>query len=384
MRKIPTLATICVLCFSMISLNILQASAQESTIFEDNFESYSVGSFPQPPWDLVWSGAGSQYQVITDSYYHSFNKSLQLMGSYGNSVVVKRDFSTSSNLIGYEAYMMSSDYAGGGSVAFFNQSAATWGKYYASVGFLDGAIWGGHDELAQKLQNFTSYTWYKIRVVLNTTSRVFNVWIDNVLVGQNLVEQNNPNEIASLQFQVGWRSISNYFDDVRVFSSDRVCYITPVPSTGFASTTIVGSGFSNNSRVTVTWDGTTIPTVPSPLITDTAGSFTTMISVPTQTALGTHTINASDAAGIWATATFTVVNMTGSQGPKGDAGIQGPQGLQGSQGSKGENGTQGLQGPQGPPGNVQELLLVVAFPTATSILAICVAVVALLKRRNTN
>jgi hypothetical protein len=105
---------------------------------------------------------------------------------------------------------------------------------------------------------------------------------------------------------------------------------------------------------------------------DSTGNFATMISVPTQTAAGTHTVNATDDSGNWATATFTVTNMTG---PKGDTGEQGP---------KGENGTQGLQGPQGPPGNVQELLLVIAFPTATSIIAICIAVIALMKKRNTN
>jgi hypothetical protein len=55
------------------------------------------------------------------------------------------------------------------------------------------------------------------------------------------------------------------------------------PDTGFASTTIVGSEFSPNSEITITWDGIPIPTVPSPLITDSDGSFTAIISVPTQT-----------------------------------------------------------------------------------------------------
>jgi len=150
------------------------------------------------------------------------------------------------------------------------------------------------------------------------------------------------------------------------------------PSSGFASTTVVGSGFSENSTVTITWDGTTIPSVPSPLTTDASGSFAALISVLTQNAPSVHTVNARDETGNWATATFTVVNMTGPQGLKGDTGEQGPQGLQGP---KGENGT---QGEQGPPGDVQELLIVVAFPTVTSILAICVAIIALLKKRKPN
>jgi hypothetical protein len=218
MKKILTLATVCVLCFSMISLHIIEVHAQESTIFEDNFESHTNGSFPSSSWVLLWSGAGNAYQIVTNTQYHSATHSLQLMGSYGYSAVATRNFSNTSDLIGYEAYIMSSDSSGGASIAFFNQSAATWGKYYAMVSFLNGSIWGGYDT-AQRLQDFTANTWYKIRVILSRTSRVFNVTIDDVLVKQNLVEPNNPNEIASLQLQVGWLNTVNYFDDVKVFSS---------------------------------------------------------------------------------------------------------------------------------------------------------------------
>lgn len=196
---------------------------------------------------------------------------------------------------------------------------------------------------------------------------------------------------TSIQYQFEWSPDGQYIvfgskrsgnDDIwraRIMINAPTVYL--MPSAGFASTTITGYRFSNNSRVTISWDGTIIPTVPNTVETDANGSFTAIISVLTQTSPVIHMVNATDESGIWATATFTVVNMTGAQGPKGDQGEQGLQGLQGSQGLKGENGT---QGPQGPPGNVQELLLVVAFPTATSILAICIAVVALLKKRNTN
>jgi hypothetical protein len=382
MKKILTLATVCVLCFSMISLQMMKVHAQETTIFEDSFESYPIGTFPPLPWNLVWSGAGNQYDIVTNSFYDSPTKSLQLRGSYGNAAVATRDFSTSSDLIGYEAYMMSSDSSGGASIAFFNRSAASWGKYYAFVGFLNGSISGGYDA-PRKLQNFTANTWYKIRVMLSRTSRVFNVSIDDLLVGQNLVEPNDPYEIASLQLQVGWISVLNYFDDVKVFSvPPTVGNITLAPSTGFASTTIVGSGFSSNSKVTITWDGTTIPSIPYTVTTDAAGSFAALISVSTQATAGSCTVNATDASGNSATATFTVVNMTGSPGP---AGLQGAQGPKGDKGDAGLQGATGLLGPkgdtgiQGPPGENQ--LFLIAFPTAVSLLALCIGVVALFIRR---
>lgn len=137
--------------------------------------------------------------------------------------------------------------------------------------------------------------------------------------------------------------------------------ITLVPDTGFASTTIVGSGFSSGSRMNITWDGELIPTLPNPL-TATCDSFTAIISVPTQTEPGPHIVNATDEEGNSAVANFTVVDMTGPQGsegpqgpqgdtgPKGDAGDTGSQGPAGATGATGATGSQGPQGPAGPQG----------------------------------
>lgn len=136
------------------------------------------------------------------------------------------------------------------------------------------------------------------------------------------------------------------------------------PDTGFSSATVVGSGFATNSRVTLTWDDIVIPTVPSPLITDSDGSFTAIISIPTQNEHGTHIVEATDKFGNWANAMFTVIDMTGPQGLKGDI------------------GPEGSPGKDAPLGETHELsLLVDAFTIAVSIIAICLATIALLKKK---
>jgi hypothetical protein len=134
--------------------------------------------------------------------------------------------------------------------------------------------------------------------------------------------------------------------------------ITLVPDTGFASTSIVGSGFSCGSRINITWDGELIPALPNPL-TVTCDSFTAIISVPTQTEPGPHIVNATDEEGNSAVANFTVVDMTGPQGPQGDtgpAGATGPQGdtgPAGATGPQGDTGPAGATGPQGPQGETE-------------------------------
>lgn len=173
-----------------------------------------------------------------------------------------------------------------------------------------------------------------------------------------------------------------YYIRIGMASTTISEHVVLTPSSGLASTTIVGSRLSNNSRITISWDGTTIPSVPNTVTTDTNGNFAAIISIPTQTAVGAHTVNVTDESGNWATAVFTVIDMRGPQGPTGATGPTGPAGTQGAQGPQGLTGSTGPTGPQGPAGNTQELLIMVALPTIVSVLAICLATVALLRKRS--
>ena len=63
---------------------------------------------------------------------------------------------------------------------------------------------------------------------------------------------------------------------------------------------------SPKSKISVTWNNTPIPTVPSPLITDGYGNFTAIISVLNQTTSGVYTVKAVDEIETEANASFTV------------------------------------------------------------------------------
>jgi hypothetical protein len=137
------------------------------------------------------------------------------------------------------------------------------------------------------------------------------------------------------------------------------------PSTGFAAVTVSGTGFPLGT-ITIYWDGAVVPTVPAvvSVFDSTAGTFTAIITVPTQTTPGTHTVTASYIpAGsnirASASANFMVIDMRGPQGSPGNDGIPGQQGQPGGAGAPGpagplgptgSPGPQGLQGPPGPAG----------------------------------
>jgi len=264
MKRVLSLIIIGLLCTPMFSIFVPHVNGQETVVFQDDFESYAVSTFPYSSgWEIVWNGAGNQYQVITDSYYASPTRSLQLRGSYGWSVVVKKDFSSNSSLIGYEARLMAPP-GGGGGIAFCNIPIETWGRYYAYVGFSgDGFIWAcSHgNEGYQQLQPYTSYTWYKIRVLIDRSARIYDVWIDDVLKGHSIPIADDPWEILSLQFQVGWIDNNGYFDDVKVFSvesSNELFSLLWTKDTSQSVCSVVAGDINNDGKNEVVysdWSG---------------------------------------------------------------------------------------------------------------------------------
>ena len=90
--------------------------------------------------------------------------------------------------------------------------------------------------------------------------------------------------------------------------------ITLSPTAGFSSITISGTGFSAWSGITIYWDGAVIPAIVS---SNQEVGFTAIISVPTQTSPGLHTVAAVDGYEAQASAQFRVVDMVGPPGPAG-------------------------------------------------------------------
>jgi len=129
------------------------------------------------------------------------------------------------------------------------------------------------------------------------------------------------------------------------------------PESGFSTITITGKGFVG--FIKVYWDykeeeeeeEDTLPTIPYNVLPESPyGWFSAIISVPTQAKPGKHTITVKDKLYHEASATFTVIDITGPQGKRGVQGPPGELGPLGPQGRPGPQGPRGLPGTEGPPG----------------------------------
>ena len=156
-----------------------RSEGSDRTLFSDNFESYAVGTFPSGGgWELVWDGMGTQYQVVTGGVSHSSTRSFQLLGQVGWSANAQRKFSSSSSLIGYEAWVRcegnvaSADNVA--SICMWNPEGQAWGKRFAGVYFAsDGYIYTEPIHLGPvnvKLMPYDANRWYKVRMVIDRTA----------------------------------------------------------------------------------------------------------------------------------------------------------------------------------------------------------------------
>jgi parallel beta-helix repeat protein len=295
----------------------------EQVFFEENFESYNVGTFPSSGgWELWYSGAGTEHQVIVDDVSVSPTKALKLLGvDYWAGFAAKR-FTSTSSTIGFEVAVRVEENSGqprdDARVAFTTKVSSSISREYAPVTFQDsGVIISG----GQVLQSYVVDRWYKIKVIMDRDREAYSVWVDGELKGENLaatttsgnIADHPSYEIEAFSVSQCYNSVTVYFDDVKVFEVSEVNpRLELVPDRGIVTTTLVGSGFAPNSKISVTWDGTPITTAPSPIIADGYGNFTAIISVSDQT-YGTYTVKAVDGMGNEAATTFTVTLRYPSQ-----------------------------------------------------------------------
>lgn len=232
MKRLLSIVLIFLVSFPVISVFTQEAEADsDTTVFQDDFEAHDIGDFPSAGgWELVWNGKGTQYQIVTDCFSHSPVKSLQLWGQSGWSANVQREFTSSSEMIGFEAYVRTENNVGSGwkiaGVCFWTlESDVPWGKRFADVAFgPDGELYTrpvkGSSSYVPLGLTYEADRWYKVTVVIDRTAETYDVWIDDVLATEDM-DIWDTYEIDALMLESGHSEVKVYFDNIKVFEGAR-------------------------------------------------------------------------------------------------------------------------------------------------------------------
>jgi len=212
-----------------VSVQVQGEEFQYSIIFQDDFEVYDLDIFPSKGgWELVWNGRGDEYQHVTNEYWHSPTKSLQLWGQDGWSAVAERRFSSDSMIIGFdfEGCVLIESYSSKPSgtpvaarIYLWNRELATWGKLYAGVDFTyDGNITARHGLGTPTFGKWSPRTWYRVKLILDRSANTFDVWINGEDDISVLPEYQDTYNIDALALYSDHAGVKVYFDDVKVFA----------------------------------------------------------------------------------------------------------------------------------------------------------------------
>jgi len=213
MKKITFLSIILVL---ITTSNI---SSQE-IIFEDNFESYTVGTFPSNPWFLKWEGNGVENQIVVNNQSVSPTQSLKLECAPNWAANAQITLPITPTIINCEGYLMIKDLSHRAHMGFKNPDVGTWGTYYARVVVGDN---GNITCEGVELQPGEANKWYHIRIRYNSIADVCDVWIDGILKGKD-IECSTEGEYNAFTITAGHPSLSvkAWFDDVKVYTDEHL------------------------------------------------------------------------------------------------------------------------------------------------------------------
>ncbi|MDZ7401005.1 MAG: T9SS type A sorting domain-containing protein [candidate division KSB1 bacterium] len=167
------------IAMSICLLTTVQAQNAHSTVFADNFDSYTAGTFPSSGgWYLRYNGAGNSYQVVVNSHSHSGSQSMQMKGAPGWTAQMEKSVTVQRHVIYWQAWVLPTGNDGG--LGLINTNIPTTGNY-GTVYFDFGKIYCqvGYD-LNVEIDDFTPNQWYKIKVRYDHITKCIDVWINDI------------------------------------------------------------------------------------------------------------------------------------------------------------------------------------------------------------
>lgn len=149
---------------------------------DDDFETYNVGSFPsEANWEIKYTGAGNQYQYISQEYSLSGTQSFRLQGALSWSARIVNQLPEQPDIVYFEAAFYSESVEHEGSFGLRNPNVGTWGTGISACSFHDGYInVNGYD-----LSQYMPHQWHKVKVFTNLTDQTFSAWLDDEIILEN-------------------------------------------------------------------------------------------------------------------------------------------------------------------------------------------------------
>ncbi len=264
------------------------AAGAATQYFFDDFESYSLNSYPTS-FTQIYNGSGDADQKVisTTGPDASSTQVFQLVGRSGwaSEHIWLLPTTLPATLV-IQAYIRPVSGQWPGRFGLRNPSGS-WGTRVSAVLFDSSgnitALQNGSDSDKVQLGTYTMNTWYLVRMEHHLSARTYDVYIDGVQVGTDIPMHPtlDPTQLHLTAGNTGSNTI--YFDDVGVYDADPTMsspVVTTQAVTGIGTTTATGNGTitdlgsPNPTQHGVCWNTTGTPTIADSSTTEGAAAAT--------------------------------------------------------------------------------------------------------------
>lgn len=242
--KFPARAARCAaLVLIVLFAGAATARAAGTHVLYEKFQSQLSGAVPSTPWSVVSTGGGS-VTVRDVPFAGDRSVRVQKLATSGVSSLSTSVADLSGRVV-FEARVMARETQGFKALPYIYNSA---GVAVASVAFQDGSIRSYVGGTAEVVQAFEANVWYLVRVVVDTSTDQYDLFIDGV---RKQVRRPLRNATASVRrvsfFLDGVNTGTVYVDSVRIYTEAE--YIGPAPGPLFdvRSFGAVGNGTTKDT-----------------------------------------------------------------------------------------------------------------------------------------
>jgi hypothetical protein len=251
---------------------ILTSNVSAQIIYQENFDSMVVGTFP-PGWDQYSSGRGWNYSVVNSSQSFSQPNSFKMEGVEGGSQEVGIPLTNPPDQIWFEARVMTdnapiefTDHRAGLASIFFSRTSPRENFGGALFAYDPSnhtySIRYGEDSIL-----YTPKTWYKIKVVTDLKTHTFSEWIDDVvfLMNKPAGSQKSP-DILLLNADNGGNYTMVWYDDIKIGFGLPEGETVPPTTTALPATALPATALPATTPPATTLPITTLPATTLPIL----------------------------------------------------------------------------------------------------------------------
>ena len=193
-----------------------------------------------------WTSVATSGSVVVREHPFAQDKSVRVEKTAGSGESgITRTFSDQSGKVVFEAKAMTRLTSGFKAIPYIYTSA---GVAVVSVGFDNGNIISYIGSTKTTIQPFVANDWYMIRVVINTATNTYDLFIDGVRKLNNEAVRNNSASLGKLSFYMdGVNTGILYVDNVKMFELGDFIGAAPTPIFDVRDYGAVGNGTTNDT-----------------------------------------------------------------------------------------------------------------------------------------